>query len=212
MIHPGVYLVGIGAALMIGIAVVLNNADPTKAKHEIGSLGWVESDPFALASDAGVSLDVYALASMMQSEGGGSQQLRQAVGWTAKNMAASRGISIAKLLLRAGRYDKAEQAFVAHPSNGFFGPQNVGPRYASTRSAPSLVALGDADAVIGEEVPDMTQGSVQFDSPGTQDSLLGKLAGYNKTSADIAADRTKSRIEVQVPGITSTRFWRPKDA
>jgi hypothetical protein len=212
MIHPGVYLVGVAAAIMIGVAVVLNNSDPTKAKHEIGMMGWVEADPFALSSDAGVSLEVYALASMMQSEGGGNQQLRQAVGWAAKNMAALRGISISKLLLRAGKYDKTEQAFSPHPSNGFFGPQNVGPRYASTRLAPSPTAISDAEAVIGEEVPDMTQGSVQFDAPGAQDSLLGKLAGYNKTSADIAADRTKSRIEVQVPGITSTRFWRPKDA
>lgn len=211
MIHPGVMVAGAFAAVVVGLAIVLERRDPgDKVKHEVDGTGWVPADPHVLALRAGVSDNVYALASCMQSEGGGNQLLRIAVGWAARNMANRRGVSVFKLLTRAGKKDKATDAFGAHPSNGFYGPQNVGPRYASTRLAPSSAALEDAAAVLSGEVPDPTNGCTQWDNPGLQDSLVDKLVGYIKTAEDVARDRTKSSDMVMVPGITSTRFWRPR--
>jgi hypothetical protein len=212
MIHPGVWVAGSLLAVGVGIAVAFGRqSGGVTGTHKVGASGWVEVDPEVLAGAAGVSANVYALASMMQSEGGGNQLLRYAVGWAARNSATNAGVSVFKKLTRAGKYDKTAKAFQHHPSSGFYGPQNVGPRYASTRVGPSAQALLDAADVLSGAVDDPTDGATQWDAPGAQDSLLAAgLAGYNQSAEDIARSRTKSSDLVMVPGITSTRFWRPR--
>lgn len=211
MIHPAVVIGGALGAVVVGLAIVLDRRTPDDGvKHEVDGTGWVNVDPHVLALKAGVSDNVYALASCMQSEGGGNRLLRIAVGWAVRNMANRRGVSIFKLLTRAGKKDKVTDTFGLHPSNGFYGPQNVGPRYASTRMKPSDEALADAADIAAGNIDDPTGGCTQWDNPGLQDSLLNKVAGYSKSAEDVARERTKSSDMVMVPGISSTRFWRPR--
>jgi hypothetical protein len=211
-VNAGVLIFGAAAAVVIGAALVLNQSSGDDSmNHKVGDLGWVSADPHALAAAAGVSDNVYALASMMQSEGGGNSALRIATGWCARNKAERAGISVFRLLTRAGKNDKTSGSFVAHPSSGMYGPQNVGPRYASTRSPGSSAALEEAAGILAGTIDDPTDGCTQFDAPKVQDSLLGKLvSGYNATAEDVARDRTKSSDLVMLPGISSTRFWRPR--
>jgi hypothetical protein len=198
-------------AVMAAVVGTSGGVASAAIAHVIGAKGWVEADPRDLARKAGVSSDVYALASMMVSEAGtSSTALMAAVGWCAVNMADQQNISLLRLLTRAGRND-GEGKFQPHASDGFFGPQNIGPRYAATRKAPTKSALDLADQVISGEIDDLTGGCTRFDAPKVQDALVAAgTKGYEKSAADIAAERSKGAEMVWLPGITSTRFWRPK--
>jgi hypothetical protein len=200
------------SAVVAGVTIVLSSreSDPTM-KHVVGPTGWVEADPQALASAAGVSANVYSLASLGQSEGGGSSPLRIAVMWAARNQAERVGVSIFKLVTRAGRKNRDTKEFEHHPSSGYFGPQNAGPRYASTRTAPSPAAIDEAAQVLAGDIEDPTTGATQWDAPKVQDKLLAAgVEGYKLSADELAKRRSQSSIEVWIPGITSTRFWRPR--
>lgn len=203
------WTLGAISALALVVAIVVAPATGMALTHVVGTDGWVLADPRQLAAAAGVSPNVYALASMMTSEAGDNAVLQAAVGWAAKNKAERVGVSLLRLLTRAGRND-GSGTFVAHESSGFFGPQNVGPRYASTRKAPTKAALAIAEQISNEDITDPTDGCTQFDAPSAQDSFLGRVAGYVKDAAQIAEERSKNAEIVMLPGITSTRFWRPK--
>lgn len=208
-------IIGVLSMLAAGVVILLGSASAeaaTSGKHEVTSQGWVTVDPRILSKSAGVSDNTYALASMMQSEAGDSERVQIATGWCARNRADEKGISVFRLLTRAGSYDKASKQFIPHESDGFYGPQNVGPRYATTRKAPTVPTLERAAAILSGEVDDPTEGCTQFDAPGAQDTLLGKIAGYTKSAAQVAEERAKGSELVMLPGISSTRFWRPKDA
>lgn len=209
-----VILSAVAAGLGIFAVVVSRQAAKAEApKHEVGATGWVEADPRVLALAAGVSDNVYALASMMRSEAGNNLVLQIACGWVAKNMAARQGVSVFKLLTRAGKNKPGTHTLERHASYGFYGPQNVGPRYASTRLAPTPAAIANAESVLSGEVDDPTEGCTQFDAPKAQDSMLAAgIAGYEKTAVQVQLEREKGAELVMLPGITSTRFWRPKVA
>jgi hypothetical protein len=174
--------------------------------------GLVEAEPEGLAEEAGVSLDVFALATMLSSEHGNDPQVyKEAVGSVALNEARRRGVSITDLLLT-----------VVNPSHaGFFGSQadmekttskggHAADRYASTARAPYEDDIGIAKALIAGETPDPTGGALQFDSPRAQD------AGFKKGlySMDANALKTKreseGKTEVDIDGIDAyrLRFWR----
>jgi hypothetical protein len=205
---------GLGA-FFVAAAFIATAGAPVAAAtaHVVGKCGWVETDPRALANGAGVTLDVYSLASMMVSEAGTKNETAMiAVGHAAKNMAESQSISIFKLLTRAGRNKPGTHTLDRHESYGFFASQNVGPRYAATDERPTKRALELAAQVLDDEVPDPTDGCTRFDAPKAQDKWLGVIPGYEKSSEEIAEERSQHADLVKVPGITSTRFWRPKDA
>lgn len=209
----GVEVALLGSVLLVlGTAVLADVTSPavSGAGHVLGSGGWVEAEPRALARGKGVSDNTYALASMMVSEAGSNEPLQLAVGWCARNQAQRRGESVFRLLTRAGRND-ASGSFQPAESNGYYGPQNVGPRYASTRKEPTDGALSLADAILSDSIDDPTGGCTKFDAPSAQDSFLGKVEGYVKSAAEVYEERSKGAEIVMVPGISSTRFWRPKD-
>jgi hypothetical protein len=199
--------------LGIGGAILLSGGDAEAAalRHVVGARGWVEADARSLASIAGTSDSVYALASMMVSEAGAKNEAAQiAVGWAIRNQAEKRGDSVFRLLTRAGRNDPATREFVPHESHGFYGPQNVGPRWASTRKPPTARTLELASKVLTGELDDPTGGAVQFDAPEAQDSLLGKVTGYVKSAATVARERSQGSDMVMIPGVDSIRFWVPR--
>jgi hypothetical protein len=199
--------------LLVGGAVLLSGGGDAAAaalSHVIGPRGWVEAEPRKLASLAGVSDSTYALASAMVSEAGEDARAQTAVGWALRNHADERGESVFRVLTRAGRNNKDTRVFEAHDSNGYFGPQNVGPRWASTRKAPTPMALDLASAILTDAVDDPTGGATQFDAPSAQDSLLGTVEGYVKTAQQIAEERSSGKEMVMLPGVPNIRFWVPR--
>jgi len=199
--------------LLVGGAVLLSSGGDAAAaalSHVVGARGWVEAEPRKLASLAGVSDSTYALASAMVSEAGDDAVAQTAVGWALRNHADERGESVFRVLVRAGRNNKDTRQFEPHESNGYFGPQNVGPRWATTRKAPTLTALELASAILTGSIDDPTGGATQFDAPTAQDGLIGKIEGYVKTAQQIAEERSKGSELVMLPGIPNIRFWVPR--
>ena len=193
-----------------GGAAVVSAVKKAKGKRvtnaPAGPDGIVRVPPDELARQAGVSLDVYALARMLRSEHGSeAERVKVAVGWAAVNQAKASGVSISRLLLRGT---------AKGGSDGYFGAQNVG-KYASTRTDPTTDDVAIAAKVLGRTVPDPTGGATQFDSPAAQRALVAKnLKGYSKGPEAVAAERLKRSDLVTVPGIDPDhlRFWRPRGA
>jgi hypothetical protein len=157
----------------------------------------VAASPAGLARAAGVDLDVYVLASAMQSEEK-TDRGRLAVGRAIWNAAGGRRGRLVSMLIPSGR----------------LGTQLVNP-YADTRRPPTARTLSLARAVAEGRVPDFVEGAVQWDAPAAQDRnhalYLRDPARYPKfrwSAADVAARRTTTGArEVTVPGVPDTRFW-----
>jgi hypothetical protein len=192
------------AALVIAAPLVYifwsSNAEVTDVRHVLNSQGFVDADPDALARAAGVSLNVYALASMMASEAGGENVITQiAVAHTAVNHARDRGESVSKLLLRMGQNTVKgdSSSFVAGPGHHHFGKALH--RYATTARPPNAQQLADAAEVLSGTVDDPTGGATKFDTP---DSSLEDVE-------QVASNRQAAGLEmVTVDGVDAFRFWR----
>ena len=170
--------------------------------HVLNGQGFVEADPSALAREAGVPLDVYALASCMQSEEG-STAGRLAVGCAARNHSRQAGQSAATILLR--RADKHGKRL---PGDGHFGKQAG--RYAATSKPPTATTLILAANLLADPSPiaDVTHGAVQWDAPESQDRQHASDPDNNKTSAQIAGLRQRAGARlIRIENVPSTRFW-----
>lgn len=172
--------------------------------------GVIPETPESLASAAGVALDVYSLARVMQSEES-SLEARAAVGWAVRNHARLAKLTVTQLVTRARRKDKSTGKITVYDSDGHYGAQNCTPgRYASTYREPSNTTLTLAEEVLSGRRPDPTGGADQFDAPDLQDELAARdLTGKTKDAAQVAAARIAAGKElVLVEGVPNTRFWR----
>lgn len=166
--------------------------------------GLVDCDPAALAAQAGLDLDTYALARAIASEEGNSSAAVQAlVGHAMHNYAVGSGRSIAAVLLRAQNADH----------DGAFGTQkdleitlgngnHPSDRYASTASDPYEGHAAVARGVLDGTIPDLTGGADQFDRSGSDDN-----------PDKVAAKRAAAGKEVvpgldDIEGVDDLRFWR----
>ena len=162
----------------------------------------VEADPAGLAYASGYPLDVYAMASCMQSEET-HRKGRLAVGLAIWNAAAKNRHNIPSLLLHSSRKD----------GRGHFGSQAG--RYAATSHPPTVETLQLAEAIIAGRVPDITNGAIQWDAPKAQDANHQlylknpeKYPEYRFNSKDIEKKRMEAgRRMVMVLGVPDTRFW-----
>jgi hypothetical protein len=171
--------------------------------HALNPQGYVDADPASLAREAGVPLDVYALASCMQSEED-STAGRLAVGCAARNHFHQARQSAATVLLR--RADKHTGKRL--PGDGHFGRQKG--RYAATSKPPTAMTLMLAANLLADPSPieDATHGAVQWDAPKTQDRLHASDPASNKTSTEIAELRRKAGARmIKIENVPSTRFW-----
>lgn len=160
--------------------------------------GLVEADPIVLAQRNGGDINAYALARMLASEAP-DRPTKIAVGWACFNHANKLGMSVFKLLLKG-----------IGTADGKFGAQNLG-KYASTRNPPKPVDKEIAAGILAKTIPDPTGGAEFWDSPAAQAALVGKGAmGYTKGADEVAASRSRNNVLVNVSGVVSTRFWRPK--
>jgi hypothetical protein len=201
-------LLGLGSAVALGIASLFRGTqrlfEPQieTRLHVVNKRGVVEASPEGLALNSGYPLDVYAMASCMQSEEK-TPKGRFAVGLAIWNAVKKNRAKIPGLLLFSKRKD----------GNGFFGRQAG--RYAATSHPPSANTLQVAEAIIAGRVEDITDGAVQWDAPKAQDANHQlylknpeKYPEYRFSSKDIEKKRTGAgRRMVLVPGVPETRFW-----
>jgi hypothetical protein len=163
--------------------------------------GYVDADPQALADQAGLTIDQYALARMIASEEPHSDNVTKgAIAWCTVNEAARVGKTISALLLRAKN----------PTNNGHFGSQKdkdsssarfgKSDRYATTALDPYDGEGQIAVAVLDGTIVDITNGCQQFDRPAEE-----------KHPDRVAQNRVnKEHAEmVDVPGTDpGLRFWR----
>lgn len=153
--------------------------------------------PAFLASQAGVSQDTYSLARAIRSEAGSRSDLeRAAVAWCIVNESRRKGRSI------------TQQVTLGTFGGGYFGSQNLGGRYVSTRYAPRTKDLTLATEVLEGTRPDPTNGAVRFFNPSLQDRLvrLG-TSKYTKGSQQVLDNwRAEGFEAAPVPGIDPSSF------
>jgi hypothetical protein len=197
--------VGAGAAGVLGLSLLSRHLGPELRPHALNGRKFVDARPSGLADNAGVSLDVYALASAMQSEES-SRPGRVAVGWAVRNYCRRHRCGVAAQLLKSVLRGRQQ------PSHGHFGSNESPGKWASTAKAPTAATLLLAQDILSESPrsPDPTGGASAWDSPELQNRKHAEdPATYTKDADDVAADRVAAGgEEVRVPGVASTRFWR----
>jgi hypothetical protein len=204
------WLYGLGATAAVGLLATFSGRRYRKPQelviesrpHVVNAAGIVEADPDGLARAAHVPLDLYVLASTMESEEH-SDRARLAVGRAVWNKVRADRSKLVGLLIPSGR----------------LGSQTVNP-YAATTRAPSERTLVLAATILEGKVPDFVKGATQWDAPKTQDRLhqlyLRDPAKYRKhrfNSKDIAAKRSAAGArEVRLSEVPNTRFWTYRQA
>ena len=196
---------GAGAGALLGLTLLSRALRPEGRLHVLNDQKFVEADPGGLARASGFSLDVYALASCMQSEEH-SEAGRLAVGWATLNHCRRRKISPSALLLRAVRHGRRQ------PSHGRFGSQEAPGKWAATSKAPTAKTLQLAQSLMEGRTgsPDPTGGAEKWDAPAAQNRAHARdPMTYPKDAEDVAADRIAAGgQEIWVPGVPDTRFWK----
>ena len=197
------WFLGLGSALVVGATAWLRRGPTIETRlHVLNAQKFVESDPKGLAAAAGVPLDVYALASAMQSEEG-SPAGHLAVGCAIRNAARRARISVAAKLLAAVKKGKQQ------PSHGHFGSQEAPGKWASTSKPPTAKTLQMATEILSNQVEDPTHGAVQWDAPEAQDRKHKEdPENYPLDSEMVKTKRIAAGArEVQIPSVPHTRFW-----
>ena len=198
MTYGGAFAVVTGILTVTYVTLAARKASGVKPDGDLGA-----TDPERLASAAGLSLSIYALARVLASEENkGRLKEKTAIAWVVRNEAAARNKTIAEVVLRAD---------TAH--TGTFGSQNQG-RFVSSAKSPSAEDITIARAVLGSDGPDPTLGARQYDHPKAQDALVASGAGGYRFDADeLAQRRLVNNVMVVVDGIDPRRlrFWRPRN-
>jgi hypothetical protein len=202
------WLIGLGSAAAVGLASLFSGSrklfEPTieTRLHMVNDRGVVEASPVGLARASGYPLEIYAMASCMQSEEK-TNRGRLAVGLAIWNAVKKNRYKIPSLLLHSKRWD----------GKGRFGSQAG--RYAATSHPPTAKTLQLAEAIQAGRVEDITGGAKQWDAPRVQDHnhrlyLQDPEAypEYRFSADDIAKRRiSEGRRMIWVPGVPETRFW-----
>lgn len=190
------------------VATITRGARVTNAPYD-KTTGVVNADPQALADQAGVDLNTMALARMLSSEEGESDNTTKAAcAWAAFNYCRGLGSSPSAVLLHAvdpnhsgyfGTFINIDSASPYYTTNSA-GKPNKADRYASTALDAYQGDVDIATAVLTGQIQDLTGGATQFDRPG----------GESNPEA-VAAKRIAAGSEaVAVPGADpALRFWRP---
>jgi hypothetical protein len=181
------------------IARITRGSKLTRAPYD-PETGVVPGTPDDLAEESGLDPQAYALARMLSSEEGSSENLVKAsVCWATINQAARTGQTIVQLVTHA----------LTPSHSGFFGTQKdieegtplfgSSDRYASTALDPydgdGQIAMG----CLNGSIPDYTSGATHFDRPGGE-----------KHPDRVAADRAGEGLQpFPVLGIdpNKLRFW-----
>jgi hypothetical protein len=187
------------SGILDALAMITRGARLTRAPYDPVT-GVVPGTPTDLADEAGLTEDQYALARMISSEEGSSDNtIKAAVCWATINYAAKVGKSIVELLTHAqnpahsGRFGTQKDIDPSSPNKG------KSDRYASTALDPY-----DGDGQIASQcldgtIADFTNGATNFDRPAGE-----------KNPTKVAQNRANEGLSpIDVPGIDSSqiRFW-----
>jgi hypothetical protein len=198
-------LIGLSSASVLGFSWLLSRSSVESRLHVLNDRKFVDADPAGLARSTGVPLDVYALASAMQSEEK-TRIGRIAIGCAIRNFCRRHRVSVSGQLLKA--IDKHGKKRIGH---GYFGSQELPGKWAATSKAPTADTLILAAQILAKQSPiiDPTQGATAWDAPELQDRKHREdPITYTKDSKQVAADRTAAGGRmVAVDGIPHTRFW-----
>lgn len=157
--------------------------------------------PADLARLAGLPLDVYTLARVIQSESDSrsSEAERVAIAHVTRNQARVWGEDLTVAVTRG-----------QEGGRGYYGAQNAGARWISSRFRPSGAAIGLADDVLNgvtRRVPDNTGGAVKFLHVATQLVLHQRDPSRTKHPDVVIADWRRSGFEPrEIPGVSPKRF------
>ncbi len=209
MLNPiiAVFVIAFFAGLLLlpGQAIARNPANNVAIAHwnlvgEVNSRradktpqeAWADAQHAAKFS---FSFDTFLLATMASSEYNGygaSQDVKAAVMHVALNFARKNRRTLQSMLIPDGQ----------------FGDQAG--RWASTMFPPRLYDLLIAQQVMNGDIPDLTDGAIQFDSPRAQDRLHDQYPNKYKTAQQIAEDRINAgrhlvTLAGEDPGFI--RFW-----
>jgi type II secretory pathway pseudopilin PulG len=182
-----------------------NYVQPTQLNDDgtVTTDGVTPVDPAALAAGQGLEPNRYAMARAIVSEVGGLPLAAQiGVAWSIRNMASHAGVSVLRLITRAGTKVNGVWTPTAG-ADGFFGRQDQH-RYCSSARDADDAAYRIADQVTSGDVDDPTGGARQWDSP---DAFSSSGAADQTAANRIAA----GNVEVNLPGVdpNQLRFWRP---
>ena len=151
------------------VVSTFTNGGRVGPQTDVDENGLVPVPPEELAAQAGVDLEVYALARCLASEHANDPNIYLlSIGWAVKNKAAERQESILELLTNGA----------GDAGDGWFGEQKAaaGTKYASTARDPHVRHVEVATSVIFGGMPDPTGGATHFFSPRAQDALAQKAA------------------------------------
>jgi len=165
--------------------------------------GRVQQSPESIAQLVSTALrqlvpvSVVALATMLSSESGaGSQAVRTAIAWTARNRSLQSGKSMMQVLA----------------PDGTFGVQGQAGREFSSARPPTKSDVQLAIKIQRGDIKDPVKGATHFDHPAAQRKYVAQQAeGYaGKTPEVVAANRKKQGLTmVTLPGVSAeyVRFW-----
>lgn len=164
---------------------------------DIDGFKIIERDPSDLADSAGLDLNTYALARMVQSEMGSASALNLLVlAESARNEARHRGQSVSSLLLHS----------TMARANGLFSEQAAG-KWASTRLDPNERHAAAARAAL-EDGSDLIRGARDFFDPKSQDSGQQGAHKLRITSEQYIAKNAARHLQWvgEIPGIDPYRL------
>jgi hypothetical protein len=195
----GAVVIALVIGLTSSIASVVLHATKLLADGTVSLDGTNPAAPKALADAAGLDVDTLALARMITSEAGGLPTIgKLAVAFATLTHAAAAKKTLSALLLHSNG-----------AGDGYFGRQSQG-RYAATSHDHTAAALAAAQAAIGGEVDDPSDGSDQWDSPHAYRDDPVKGTAEEQAAAVEQARLDAGKEQVTIAGISPTviRFWR----
>jgi hypothetical protein len=186
-------------ALLVGGQTVIDPDDKTPAVfgREAPDGGFLAIAPSELANAAGVAVDVYTGARIIRSEAGSAHENeRAAVLWVALNQCARWGVGLTDGACRGSK------------GGGYYGAQNAGGRWISTRLAPTADDLQLADSIVNAGFPpDRTDGATKFMHVATQTALHRRDPDRYKAPEVVIADWRADGYEPrEVPPVSPQRF------
>ncbi len=179
------------------VSIAMAGGRPPVTRSTLVDKTYIAEDPHALAAQAGISDDVYALARMSKSEGSGMRDpkadimVKIATAQTCVAVARRKGISVFDLLTHNGRY----------------GRQGVWVNYAATSVVPTPLEIAIAQAVLADTVPDVAKNGTHFLSPwGPGATQAGKVLPDFETTIRNWAKNEGAEWVGHIPGVDSFRF------
>jgi hypothetical protein len=196
-------LLGLGATSSLGLAWWLNRLPAVESRlHVLNPQKFVNADPAGLARAAGTSLDVYALASAMQSE----EKTRVghvAVGCAVRNYCRKHRVGVVAQLLKA-----VDRHGRRCPSHGHFGSQEAVGKWAATSKPPTASTLTLAQQILAAPSPiaDPTHGATRWYSPTAQDASHRRAPELYSLNAEQLKAKLISQGGKPI-AIANTLFW-----